>query len=203
MVRHAVAHKRNAERWPDDSERPLTPEGEERFREATRGLLEIVPNVTAVLSSPFARSWRTAEILSEVGWPEPVACKELEPEYPPHKVVAVLEGYAEHFAQSVAVVGHGPGLHEMVSYLLTGDAGGARIRIKKGGVVCLRFEDEPDAASLRWLLTPKVLRTTRGLGKTLAFPKPLRQPSAVSDQQGQEFKADRAVRGTTFPKPLQ
>lgn len=164
VVRHAVAHKRDAERWPDDSERPLTPEGEDRFRAAARGLLEIAPNVTAVLSSPFARAWRTAEILSEVGWPEPVLCEELEPEYPPHKVVAVLEGYAESLAKSVAVVGHRPGLNELVSYLLTGDAGGARIRIKKGGVVCLRFEGEPGSATMRWLLTPKVLRSKR-LGK--------------------------------------
>lgn len=162
VVRHAVAHKRDAERWPDDSERPLTPEGEERFRQTAGELAEIVPNVTAILSSPLARSWRTAEILSEAGWPEPVACEELEPEYPPHKVVAVLEGFAERSWESVAVVGHRPGMHEMVSYLLTGDAGGARIRIKKGGVVCLRFEDEPGTASLRWLLTPKVLRTIRG-----------------------------------------
>ena len=31
VVRHAVAHKRDEDLWPDDAKRPLTPEGEERF----------------------------------------------------------------------------------------------------------------------------------------------------------------------------
>ena len=162
VVRHAVAHGRDARRWPDDSKRPLTPEGEERFRKAAKGLLHLVPEVDAVLSSPFARAWRTAEILSEAGWPAPVRCEELEPDYPPHKVVAALERHAG--AGSVAFVGHRPGLHELASYFLTGDAEGAEVAIKKGGVVCLRFSGTPGpgAASLRWSLTPKILRACGG-----------------------------------------
>lgn len=162
VVRHAVAHERDEERWPDDSERPLTPEGEEKFRVTAGGLLRIVPEVDAVLSSSLERAWRTAEILAEAGWPAPAACEELEPDYPPHKLVPVLERHAN--SGSVAVVGHRPGLHELVSYFLTGDSEGAEVRIKKGGVVCLRFGGAPGpgAASLRWLLTPKILRARGG-----------------------------------------
>ncbi len=97
----------------------MTAEGEERFRRAARGLLRLVPEVWVVLSSPFARRWRTAEILEQAGWPAPVPCEELEPDYPPHKVLGVLARYEG--LDSVAVVGHRPGLHELVSYLLTGD----------------------------------------------------------------------------------
>lgn len=63
-------------------------------------------------------------------------------------------------AESTALVGHRPGLHELVSYLLTDDADGARTQIKKGGAVCLSFDGlpEPGAGYLEWLLTPKVLR---------------------------------------------
>jgi phosphohistidine phosphatase SixA len=45
-------------------------------------------------------------------------------------------------------------------YLLTGDAGGADLKIKKGGVACIEFDDTPKAGAgkLRWLFTPKVLR---------------------------------------------
>jgi phosphohistidine phosphatase SixA len=45
-------------------------------------------------------------------------------------------------------------------YLLTGDAGGADLKIKKGGVACIEFDDTPkaEAGKLRWLFTPKVLR---------------------------------------------
>ena len=160
LVRHAVAHGRDPERWPDDSRRPLTPEGEEDFRGAARGLARVAPEVDALLSSPYERAWRTAEILAELtGLPAPKAFPALEPDLPPHKVVLALETYAG--TGSVALVGHRPGLHELAVYLLTGDAEGADMKIKKGGVVCIEFEGgpRPGAGKLRWLFTPKVLRS--------------------------------------------
>jgi phosphohistidine phosphatase len=161
LVRHAVAHARDAERWPDDARRPLTPQGEEDFRAAARGIGEVAPRVGALLSSPFDRAWRTAEILAEeTSWPEPVPFPALEPEVPPEKVLIALETYAD--VKFLALVGHRPGLHELASYLITGDANGAEIKIKKGGAVCLRVEGEPapGTAQLRGLLTPKDLRRT-------------------------------------------
>ena len=65
LVRHAVAYKRDYERWPNDADRPLTPEGEEDFRAVARSLGRIVPEVEVLLSSPYVRAWRTAEILDE------------------------------------------------------------------------------------------------------------------------------------------
>ena len=65
VVRHAVARERDANLWPDDSKRPLTPRGEERFRHAAGGILRLVSEVGAVLSSPFVRAWRTAELLEQ------------------------------------------------------------------------------------------------------------------------------------------
>ena len=159
LIRHAVAHKRDQERWPDDSRRPLTPEGEEDFEGAARGLARIVPEVDVLLSSPYERAWRTAEILAEqAGWPAPETLPALEPDIPPEKVVIALETYAGK--QSIALAGHRPGLHELAVYLLTGDAGGADMKIKKGGVVCIEFDDAPKAGAgkLRWLFTPKVHR---------------------------------------------
>jgi len=160
LVRHAVAYSRDAERWPDDSRRPLTPEGEEEFRGAARGLGRVVPDVEALLSSPYERARRTAEILSEqAGWPAPEELPALEPDIPPEKVVLALESYAGK--KSIALAGHRPGLHELAVYLLTGDSGGADMKIKKGGAVCIQFDDTPKAGAgkLRWLFTPKVLRS--------------------------------------------
>jgi phosphohistidine phosphatase len=163
IVRHAAAHGRDPDRWPDDSERPLTPEGEEDFRSAARGLARIVPRADALLSSPYRRAWSTAEILSEVGgWPSPEAAPVLEPTLPPEKAAVDIAAYGE--AGAVAVVGHRPGLHELAAYLLTGSAGGAEVNIKKGGVACVRFDGavEPGAGELRWLLTPAMLRSLTG-----------------------------------------
>ncbi|CAA9444630.1 MAG: hypothetical protein AVDCRST_MAG01-01-3964 [uncultured Rubrobacteraceae bacterium] len=163
LVRHANAHDRDPERWPDDSLRPLTPQGEEDFRRSANGLARLAPRVDVLLSSPFERAWRTAELLAEKeGWPDPKSWTPLEPTLPPEKAAYALEAYEE--ADFVAVVGHRPGLHELASYLLTGEADGAEITIKKGGVVCVRFSGPfaPGAGQLRWLATPKILRAMTG-----------------------------------------
>jgi phosphohistidine phosphatase len=160
LVRHAAAFGRDPDRWPDDSERPLTPEGEEEFRLAARGLARLTSRVDAILSSPYQRAWRTAEILAELdAWPAPEPSPVLEPTLPPEKAAQELRSYTD--AKSVVVVGHRPGLHELAAYLLTGDGAGMEIGIKKGGVACIRFDGaaEPGAGELRWLLTPEVLRS--------------------------------------------
>ena len=162
LIRHAAAHDRDPERWPDDAERPLTPEGEEDFERCSLALARFAPKVDAVLSSPYERAWRTAEILAGLdGWPAPKPSTLLEPTLPPEKAAAELKAY-EH-ASTVALVGHRPCLHELAAYLLTGEDYGANITIKKGGALCLRFDGRitPGSAQLRWLITPKILRSLR------------------------------------------
>jgi phosphohistidine phosphatase len=158
LIRHAVAQKRDAERWPDDSKRPLTPEGEERFRRAAGGILRLVPEVGVVLSSPFIRTWQTAEIMEQAGWPAPVPTEELEPDHSPRKILKALARYAGA-KESVALVGHRPQLHDLASYLLTGNTR-ARIQIKKGGVVSFSFDHSPESGKgyFEWLLTPEALQ---------------------------------------------
>ena len=158
LVRHAVAHKRDYERWPNDADRPLTPEGEEDFRAAARGLGSLVPGVEVLLSSPFVRAWRTAGILGEeTSWPAPRVFPALEPEVPPHKVALSLATYPQ--TESLALVGHRPSMHELAAYLLSGSEDGLDIGLKKGGAACIRFQEVPEAGAgkLRWLLTPMIL----------------------------------------------
>ncbi|HEV7666153.1 MAG TPA: histidine phosphatase family protein, partial [Chloroflexota bacterium] len=59
LVRHGVAFDPDPAQWPDDTQRPLTPEGEKRFLASARGLGRLVPAVDVVLSSPWPRAWRT------------------------------------------------------------------------------------------------------------------------------------------------
>lgn len=159
LVRHAVAHERDAGRWPDDSERPLTQRGEERFRLAARGMGHAAPLVERLLSSPYKRAWRTAELLAEqTGWPEPEPFPALEPGIPAEKIALALDSLDD--SATVALVGHRPSLHELAVYLLTAYTDNARIMIKKGGALRIDFDGPPGpgAGELRWLLTPKVLR---------------------------------------------
>jgi len=162
LVRHAIAYDRDHERWPDDSKRPLTPEGEEGFRGISRQLAKFAPS--RLFSSPYERAWRTAEVLCEAaGWPEPEYMPALEPDIPTEKVALVLEDLIRDADGPTALVGHRPNLHQLASWFLTGDQE-VGITIKKGGALCIRFDGrpEPGAGELRWLLTPKILRSLTG-----------------------------------------
>jgi phosphohistidine phosphatase len=159
LVRHAVAFDYDPAQWPDDSQRPLTPDGQKRFKRSARGLKTLVSSVDLVLSSPWVRAWQTAEILeSEAGWPKPLACEALESGRAPAEVLQALQPYTSYGA--IALVGHEPSLHELASYLLTADTNHAQIEMKKGGVARLEVGEgrRPGAGRLQWLLPPKVLR---------------------------------------------
>jgi phosphohistidine phosphatase len=104
VVRHAIAAKRDAEQWPDDSKRPLTEEGSARFRRAAAGLRRLVPQVDAVLCSEYTRAWQTAELLHDVtGWPAPEKLTELEATEPAADVAGALRRRTE---VSIALVAH-------------------------------------------------------------------------------------------------
>jgi phosphohistidine phosphatase len=161
LFRHADAFPKDPDRWPHDNKRPLTPEGEKEFRLAARGLARMVPRADVILSSPARRAWHTAEILSELdSWPAPkplpvVAASRRRAS--PEKATLALGDYPE--AKYVAVVGHKPRLQELAAYLLTGEEDGLEIKIRKGGVMCIRFDGAPapGTGKLRWFLTPKAL----------------------------------------------
>ena len=166
LVRHAPAFQKDFDRWRHDSKRPLTPEGVEEFRLAARGLAKMVPRVDVILSSPSQRAWHTAEILSELNsWPAPKPSPVFAASRrraSPEKATLALGDYAE--AKYVAVVGHRPRLQELAAYLLIGEEDGLEIRIRTGGVMCIRFEGSPapGTGKLRWLLTPKALHILAG-----------------------------------------
>jgi phosphohistidine phosphatase len=157
LVRHAAAFDPDANKWPSDRERPLTAKGEKRFKRAARGLVSLVSSVDVVLASSYARAWRTAELLQAAGWPAPTKTEALEAGRSPANVLQALQAYSS--AASVALVGHEPTMHELVSYLLTADTEHAQVEFGKGAVARLEVDGlRPGAARLRWLLAPKVLR---------------------------------------------
>jgi len=158
LVRHAIAEPRDGNRWSDDSQRPLTPDGSERFRAESRGLRRIGVSVEALLSSSHVRAWQTAEILTEeAGWPSAQRCVELEP---PSSSSACLEVVGARSESSLALVGHEPNLSELASLLLSGSENALRLELKKGGVILLHSLGRPVAGTgiLRWSLSPKILR---------------------------------------------
>jgi phosphohistidine phosphatase len=158
LVRHAIAGVADPSQWPDDRDRPLTPKGAKRFASVARRMGELVSSVDVMLSSRFVRAWQTGEILTkDAGWPEPLACEALESGRAPAEVLQALQAYTS--ASAVALVGHEPNMHELVSYLLTADTTHAQVEFKKGGVARVWIDESlrPGSARLAWLLAPKVL----------------------------------------------
>jgi phosphohistidine phosphatase len=160
LVRHAIAEERG-EKWPDDSQRPLTDEGIRRWRRQAAGLVAIDARPDLILTSPFVRARQTADFLA-AAWPKKPKVVELEALQVggrPRDVLKALEPFAKH--ASLALVGHEPGLGELAA-LLVGFKTAQEFR--KGGVARIDVAILPPPAgsgSLQWWLTPRVLRSLR------------------------------------------
>jgi phosphohistidine phosphatase len=160
LVRHAVAAERGPD-YPDDAERPLTPEGVERFRKAVAGLRAFDVVIDVVLSSPFVRAKETAELLCAGLKPKPrlVLSDALVPGRRPAVVIAAIEQYSStgRGASRLALVGHEPDLGELAARLV-----GAKgsVEFKKGAVCRIDVDRAMPGGpgTLRWFLPPAVLR---------------------------------------------
>lgn len=156
LIRHGIAEARG-EAWPDDSKRPLTADGLARLRQQARGLARLGVTFDVILTSPFVRARQTADIVASAFDPRPhlATADALTPE---GTHAAVLEELGKHTRRTrIALVGHEPGIGELAARLI-----GSRhpISFKRGAVCCIEVDTLPptSAGSLRWFLSPKVLR---------------------------------------------
>ena len=161
VVRHAIAFEHSASRWPDDAERPLSPQGAARARKAALGLKRITRPPAQVLVSPLRRTRQTAAILTRfAGWPEATTCAQLLPGASPEGLLALLTRTRD---RRLAVVGHQPGLGQLLAACLPGGVGAAAFELRKMAVALLAFQGSARAGrgQLIWLLPPRILRAAR------------------------------------------
>jgi phosphohistidine phosphatase len=155
IIRHAIAVARGTPGVPDE-DRPLTPEGEQKFREAAKGLAALVDPPDAVLTSPWLRARQTAAIAA-------AAWGRVEPVETPALASGSFEEQAEVLDRyprdaTVAVVGHEPWVSELLARLL-GTRHDERLEFKKGGVAVVEVPGRlAGGGRLVWYLPPKVLR---------------------------------------------
>ena len=158
LLRHAPAAERDAARWPDDRERPLTARGRARMREAALGVAAIGVSPAAILSSPLARALQTARLLARALSPSPPITfhPELEPASPPARALSLL---ADPRGDEIVLVGHEPHLSTLAAFLIGGREPSA-FDLRKGGLCRIDFEGDPAPGSGRLihLLTPRLLR---------------------------------------------
>ena len=160
IVRHAIAQDREEAyaRHQADADRPLTDKGRRRMRQAAAGLRSEAGPLARILSSPLLRAQQTAEILARghPGLPVDIT-EQLAPGEPLPSLVEELAAAAR--GDTVALVGHEPGLGKLIALLLCGDKQ-ATIPLKKGGAALLDFPGRPaiGEGTLVWLLRPGQLR---------------------------------------------
>jgi phosphohistidine phosphatase len=159
LIRHAVAEERG-DAWPDDAKRPLSDDGAARMRKAARGLDRLGVTLDVIVTSPLVRTKQTAEIVAGALNPRPpiVTADSLAPDGTFQEVIADLEKQVKR--TRIAIVGHEPGIGEFAARLI-----GSRhsIEFRKGAVCRIDVDALPPSGpgDLRWLLTPKILRSIR------------------------------------------
>jgi phosphohistidine phosphatase len=159
LIRHAVAEERG-DAWPDDGKRPLSDDGAARMRKAARGLDRLGVTLDVIVTSPLVRTKQTAEIVAGALNPRPpiVTADSLAPDGTFQEIIADLEKQVKR--TRIAIVGHEPGIGEFAARLI-----GSRhsIEFRKGAACRIDVDALPPSGpgDLRWLLTPKILRSIR------------------------------------------
>ena len=157
LIRHGVAEERG-QAWPDDTKRPLSPDGIDRMHLSVRGLARLGVRLDLVLTSPLVRTRQTAEIVAAGvdGRPALMVAESLAPGGTYESLEAELKKLARR--AEIALVGHEPGIGHLAARLI-----GSRraLEFKKGSVCRIDLASLPPTGPgiLRWFATPKMLRS--------------------------------------------
>lgn len=155
IVRHAWTPEADEVIWPDDGQRPLTPEGQKRFDLLAKKLMKRGFAPAAIASSPLVRCRQTAHILLDRLDNAP-SLTLLDALAPGASLVDVLPWLEHHEpTASVCLVGHAPDVSTLVSDMI----GGGHVPFNKGAVACVEFESTAvaGAGELRWFVNAKLL----------------------------------------------
>jgi phosphohistidine phosphatase len=159
LMRHGIAVTADAANASSDEERPLTPKGTKRTRQAVKGLTRLGPSIDKVLSSPLLRARQTADIVAE-GLRLKDSVEQIPELAPGGDLAELLHRLATYKERAgVLLVGHQPSLGNVASLLLSGSKE-LQIDLKKSGICCITVDVFPAAGNgiLKWMLAPKQLR---------------------------------------------
>lgn len=158
IIRHAWAGHYGDPQWPNDSLRPLSEEGKQRFAGFVAALASRGFDPDLIATSPLVRCLETAQLVAQGvgGDPEVVERVELLPGSDLDGLLAWSEVQSGRYHR-IAWVGHAPDVGQLTASLI-GNGHGS-IRFGKGAIAALRFSDLPRLADaeLRWLVTAKML----------------------------------------------
>ena len=140
----------------DDDDRPLTPEGERRVRSVARALKRLKIKLDRIVTSPFPRAHRTAEIVAEVMGRMDLI--EVVDELQAHRDAASIQNWLQtRTEERLMVVGHNPSLSQLLGRLVVGPDHPSIGDLHKAGVAALR-SDGGDLYRIDWIARPKLFR---------------------------------------------
>ena len=158
IVRHGKAYDADPRRWPDDSKRPLTDAGADRFERSVPTIKKLAPKQIRVITSPYVRAMQTAKILCDVaGWDEPEIDERLSAHLGPDDALDLLQSL--DVTGNYAIVGHDPTFSYLPGYLVGAKRSGATI-LKTGAVARVDTGMAPPvggSGTLVALMQPKIL----------------------------------------------
>jgi len=159
-VRHADAGSADAQKYPDDSKRPLSADGKKDMLRVAGGMRKLGLDFDAIYDSGFVRARQTSICICQAFDLDPSEVRtltELAPESDPALTAAALRKLRG--PKRIVLVGHLPHLGRLVGYLVA-DNSDLPIEIKKGGVCRLEADRwSAGAATLIAALPPKALRS--------------------------------------------
>lgn len=159
ILRHGIAVERGTVGYERDSSRPLTPKGERKMYGIARGMQTLELSFDRILSSPYERAKRTAEIVAEVLKIQKALVFTDELAVGGNEVGLIEEINNQHTTlQNILLVGHEPYLSGLISLLVTGDRR-LSVTLKKGALCKLNVGTltPGQCATLEWLIAPKVM----------------------------------------------
>ena len=162
LLRHGIAQPQDDNTVTHDAERPLTGKGVKRMRKAAKGVRRLNIPFDSILTSPALRARQTAEIIATALNIE-ARLEEISGLAPESTVEHLMFGLTRYQDRAhVLLVGHEPLLSNTAAALLGGrKPANVTLDFKKGSLCCIEIETLPTAnpGTLRWLLTPKQLRS--------------------------------------------
>ncbi len=161
LMRHAKSD------WDDpglaDFDRPLAPRGLEDAPRMGRALARIGRLPERIVSSPARRARETAGLLAEAaGWEGEIAFEAGLYSASGDAWIRALRALPDA-AESALLVAHSPGCEEAVALLLGSEAP-RPLRFPTAALLCAESPADrwsrlaPASATLRWFLTPKVVK---------------------------------------------
>jgi phosphohistidine phosphatase len=143
---------------PMDSARQLTPEGHRQAGEMAAFMVRHIGRVDITISSPFARTMETAEVMADALGSHIVATKLLEPEAEPPDAWKEIERIAQA-AEHVLIVGHDPSINKLLGWLISG----GNTKFEHGAIAHVKADTKDKGShprvqgTLHWFVDVKIV----------------------------------------------